>query len=62
MKKGQKQSEEAKDKIRKARLKTDENGYSLWNDRIKYSMTMYWKKKKFEEKASNFDKDYTDLG
>jgi len=62
MRKGQKQSEEAKDKIRKARLKTDENGYSLWNDRIKYSMIMYWKKKKFEEKASSFDKDYTDLG
>lgn len=62
MRKGQKQSQEAKDKIRKARLKTDENGYSLWNDRIKLSMIMYWKKKKFEEKTSSFDKEYTDLG
>lgn len=50
MRKGQKQTEEAKQKIREARLKKDEFGYSIWNAKISLAMKKLWRKRKWEEK------------
>lgn len=62
MKKGQEHSEESKDKIRNARLKKDENGYSVWNAKISIAMKLLWAKRKAEKMKPVFEKEYTDLG
>ena len=50
MRKGQKQTEETKEKIRKARLKRTEEGYSDWNAKISEGMKNYWLRRHWEEK------------
>ena len=49
MRKGQKQTEEAKEKIRQARLaKTDD--VAFWNNNISLALKKYWRRKKWEAK------------
>ena len=50
MRKGQKQTEEAKEKIRQARLaKTDD--VAFWNNNISLALKKYWLRKKWEAKT-----------